>query len=731
MVIGCSLAKAVLNAQHLEQIRDGVERTHRATVLATELLNLHARRVLEDGEEVPDFFSGNWAKQAWVAVSTISGKVGTSLQASRQAQVDLHGGALAEVDAAKTGQLFKFAADQFASTAATNLQLHLRKRVGAYVNMSFAVDKDAWAAMARTERHAHKLKKRRLHWDVCRIDTEARKLTDAADTAWVDATRTLLGFDGLEWADKPLEYHARADPRRFLRSTWTILGRLGEAGWRGFSLLPLRRGLVPKYATVDTRALRDLLGLGTSDARKRMDKAAQLRKQAASGMNDATPHKRTRRTPEELADEHWEAWDAVFDLSAVLRSGLCGRHPQNRRGLAFGFSMTTDGVGCSLKFTLPKSANVASSADESSTPGKRKRGNASSAEAAAPRLGALPSRGIWPLDAIKHLARAEGAGRSEPPSGGAPQDVAAYLDALLEVQVVGVDPGKTELAVATDPALAATRHKIRTVRYTAAQRRMETTPGVFHRKARPAIRGEDHGAERAGLASEYHREFVRKPVSVASMEQTLSSTCASVASSVAFGSYVSARAAVLAPLLAHYAHHHHRRHRWRHRRESERSVARFVSQLKSLQRDPARPVVVAWGAWGAIAGRPGQPVNRGSAPCIGVGLMRRVARDLPVVKTPEYCTSKTCCRCGGACGNHATVEANRLRDHPRWRAREIRGLRLCQNSECRRPLNRDANAAVNIGTNLMCLLYDAPLVAQMSAGDVEMTTMEAAAATAQ
>ena len=69
--------------------------------------------------------------------------------------------------------------------------------------------------------------------------------------------------------------------------------------------------------------------------------------------------------------------------------------------------------------------------------------------------------------------------------------------------------------------------------------------------------------------------------------------------------------------------------------------------------------------------------------------------------------------------------------HPRWRAREIRGLRLCQNSECRRPLNRDANAAVNIGTNLMCLLYDRPLVAAMSAEDVEMTTMDTAAATAQ
>ena len=90
-------------------------------------------------------------------------------------------------------------------------------------------------------------------------------------------------------------------------------------------------------------------------------------------------------------------------------------------------------------------------------------------------------------------------------------------------------------------------------------------------------------------------------------------------------------------------------------------------------------------------------------------------------------TSKTCCRCGHACGRHATVEANRPGDHPRWRAHEIRGLRLCTNSECRRPLNRDANAAVNIGTNLICLLCDHPLVSEMTDDDAELTAIDAAA----
>jgi transposase len=107
--------------------------------------------------------------------------------------------------------------------------------------------------------------------------------------------------------------------------------------------------------------------------------------------------------------------------------------------------------------------------------------------------------------------------------------------------------------------------------------------------------------------------------------------------------------------------------------------------------------------------------------------MKRVAKVLPVVKTPEHMTSQTCCRCGGHCGRHHTVEANRLNDHP-WRGgrREIRGLRLCENSECRKPLNRDANAAVNIGTNFLRLYCGLPPIAAMTAEEATLTALQAA-----
>ena len=57
--VGCQLHKVVRTEAHLAALRDGVERVHRATVLATELLNLHLRRCLEHNDPVPNVFNGN------------------------------------------------------------------------------------------------------------------------------------------------------------------------------------------------------------------------------------------------------------------------------------------------------------------------------------------------------------------------------------------------------------------------------------------------------------------------------------------------------------------------------------------------------------------------------------------------------------------------------------------------------------------------------------------------
>ena len=69
--------------------------------------------------------------------------------------------------------------------------------------------------------------------------------------------------------------------------------------------------------------------------------------------------------------------------------------------------------------------------------------------------------------------------------------------------------------------------------------------------------------------------------------------------------------------------------------------------------------------------------------------MRKLSKRFVVAITPEQYTSKTCCRCGGRSGPHPFLRTDS--------GREIRGLRVCQNEDCKLVQNRDRSAAANIG----------------------------------
>ena len=87
------------------------------------------------------------------------------------------------------------------------------------------------------------------------------------------------------------------------------------------------------------------------------------------------------------------------------------------------------------------------------------------------------------------------------------------------------------------------------------------------------------------------------------------------------------------------------------------SEQRLYERLRAMH-DPMDPrqLVLAYGSWGAVAGRAGSAANRGNAPCIGVGLMNKLAKRFLVALTPEQYTSKTCCRCLHPCGPWAELE---------------------------------------------------------------------------
>jgi transposase len=77
--------------------------------------------------------------------------------------------------------------------------------------------------------------------------------------------------------------------------------------------------------------------------------------------------------------------------------------------------------------------------------------------------------------------------------------------------------------------------------------------------------------------------------------------------------------------------------------------------------------------------------------------MNKLAKRFVVALTPEQYTSKTCCKCLQPCGPWAELEEKMNR--------KIRGVRVCQNEECRLPQNRDRTGAANIGLQF-CRLYE-------------------------
>jgi transposase len=103
--------------------------------------------------------------------------------------------------------------------------------------------------------------------------------------------------------------------------------------------------------------------------------------------------------------------------------------------------------------------------------------------------------------------------------------------------------------------------------------------------------------------------------------------------------------------------------------------------------------------------------NKGTPPAIGVGLMKRLARDFVVALTPEHCTSKTCVACGGLCGAYPTLKTKT--------SKEIRGLRVCQHEGCGLLQNRDRTGATNIGRQFARLVRGQPPLRPMSGEELE------------
>ena len=299
------------------------------------------------------------------------------------------------------------------TVASTNVWMHFQQRMQTHVKRAFQLDENQYDALSKDGKRIRKLQLIQVAADLCRRPTQAHQ-SPVQYHDWIASERARLCIDDAvgNWGDKPLLYHLKAHPHRFIRSMY-LMSRDKEAkGGAAFALYPLRRSLVPKHIRFDQKGLRDLLHIGASDFIKEKAKKRRLEKSRDVGdVVDESTGPTGRRTKEQMFEENEELFSQLVDLRAANVA----------RSHRFDHAFTTDGVTArvQMRHTTKQTGNKT--------------------------LTHLPRRGIWAIDELKHVTRTEA------------------------VHVVGIDPGKRELIVGVD--MDDTRRG--SVRYTLAQRRRE------------------------------------------------------------------------------------------------------------------------------------------------------------------------------------------------------------------------------------------------------------------
>ena len=231
-----------------------MKRVHRCTLLATELLNLDVRDRLQHHEETGLHLvcDSNWLLNAYHEVTY--GKKTTKVISELRATRDAHMPAFVAVDRAGLTQILGYECRNLAAVAATNIVLHFRRRLLSHVRRVCALSGAEFAALSKDERRARRLRLMQVADDLARPPSEAKR-SPADDHAWVASERARLCIDAAvgNWDGKPLEYHLKIHPQRFLKTMHLMTAEREADGRSAFALFPLRRTLVPRHIRTNRR----------------------------------------------------------------------------------------------------------------------------------------------------------------------------------------------------------------------------------------------------------------------------------------------------------------------------------------------------------------------------------------------------------------------------------------------------------------------------------------------
>lgn len=726
-VIAVQLKKLIPDEVHRSLISRDVIRLHRIVIDTTELMALHITRCLEKKLPLP-IVDQNYYKLAMMEVTCAKKDQRRKIDDELHRTRTLCMSSLQPVSRQGLDQLMMAQSISLASSFRTNLSIHFRKRILKYVRLI----RDKGKPSDAESKKMYNLQTLKAAADISGCNQMSFE-SDPELHPWVKEMRSTIGTDDLLYQPESFKAHESDSFDKImspvlLKGTWRLNRLLEDIGASNVACCPVRRSLTPRFVAIDTTALKQILHIGSDDYTKRRRVEAKKRAQWIAILKTKRPHvdnnvrelRLNKLSRPEVVALHagLQAFDSQIIAiqtwwrrrmcRSMAKQLMCAKHAESsiksaqrlvRRWILrnemkkkrkadlfsesknlvwndvicldrsvlkhntkweFAHSIRTDGVSARVLFR-PKENK------------KRKRSE-------EVKLETLPKRGIFAIDAMKHLSR-------------------------QEMQLVGADPGKRELLVCVDADALhdndpyrdnGRKYKKPSVRYTRAQRE------------------NDCGSKR-------HSDMERRNrgTDLEQKLQELANTRSSSSYLKQLQKYFEDRRSFLSDALTHFEEDTLRKQRWRRFSREQKSLTDFVGRIRGMQKDKNIPVVLAYGSWSNVAGRPGAACNKGVPPCIGVGLRRKLSKHFLILVTPEHNTSKTCSLCGGVCKEceEADVQfrtrllAKADTDEKRRRAERatVRGLRRCQNECCSAFLNRDYNAAVNIQRRCKQLLSDEPV----------------------
>ena len=257
-------------------LKDVVTRMHKITMLTSELMVIHILRCLENSLPIPKI-DDKWVKMVMMEVTSGNGtrrRTDTELSMSKNSMP-----AFQAVDRTALDNIMMKAAIMCAACFKTNITTHFRKRIQKFVNWTFN-PKDG-PRLQKAEYKAYKLQLFKIGNDICKESRDQWE-SEAKYHQWIETYRHLFKLDVLS-PEKPLEDWLEENPEHFLPAMRYINIAFEGSGAKCIALVPLRRTFRPGFYGIDTKGLKQVLHLQSTDyikerQRRNYNKVRDLKK---------------------------------------------------------------------------------------------------------------------------------------------------------------------------------------------------------------------------------------------------------------------------------------------------------------------------------------------------------------------------------------------------------------------------------------------------------------------